>query len=108
MLKSRLILAMLAGASASIAGPASARAVPEGVGTFASQIAPLGDGELAAIRGGFGYDGAALTPAAVRTILDAQSRFDFRGTAAIGGVIMDNWWNDYGAQLIVTSLTTPR
>ena len=68
---------------------------------------PLPDGELSEMRGGFVGVAPRFARSPMMSVLDSQSRQDFRGSAELVGTIMDNWWAQDGATLIAIGAANP-
>lgn len=62
------------------------------------QVAALSDASLDSVRGGF-----RLTDGQFVAIGDVAARDQFRFSASVAGLIMDNWWSSQGAELIANS-----
>lgn len=94
-------------AIALVATPGIALAQPAPPPPFSATLS-LTDSELNNVRGGYAPLRTGLTVSNMRAIIDARANSDLITTRQISGVIFDNWFNDVGAQLIVTNVTTPR
>lgn len=103
-----------------ISGVAAATAILGSSGTAAAEVrrAPstpvfagdvVGDTELSGARAGYAV-GPRLTRNTFASMVDTQTRADFRDTASIGRTTMDIWWGSTGIELIANSVrgSTPQ